>query len=387
MKSGLRSEVFEKFAAIAGVIMNPEVVNWKKSGSKVMGYTCSFVPEELIVAAGMLPFRIRATGSQSAGRADDYFESANICSLIRHTFGKVLNGEYDFIDGTVIGGGCDGNRHILDNWEKSPAKIEFLERIFIPHASSELTAEYFLGQLSGLKTRMEKYFGVTITDEKLWSAIRLCNEIRKFQRELYGLRLLDNPPITGSETVAVIVAGSSMPKEEYRDDLKKLIGELRGAKVPDRKYSARVMIVGPGHDDTSMSDIVENLGGLVVNDLTCFGGKVIFGSINEDGPDPLKAIANYQVLTRPFCPKNLGAHPVINKEVFDKIKAFKVDGVIGQVFLCCETWGGEIFILNKELREAGIPLLRIEREYTDASTGQLMTRVQAFIETISGSAL
>ena len=387
MKSGLDSKMFEKFATIAGSIMNPSVQKWKSDGGKVMGYTCSFVPEELIIAAGMLPFRIRATGSKSAGRADDYFESANICSLIRHTFGKVLTGEYDFIDGAVIGGGCDGNRHILDNWEKSPAKIEFLERIFIPHASNELTAEYFLGQLSGLKARMEKYFGITITDEKLLRAIRLCNEIRELQRELYSLRLLENPPITGSETVAVIVAGSSMPKEEYRDELKMLIGELRGAKVPDRKYAARVMIVGPGHDDTSMSDIVEDLGGLVVNDLTCFGGKVIFGSISEDASNPLKAIADYQVLTRPFCPKNLGAHPVINKELFDKIKEFKVDGVIGQIFLCCETWGGEIYILNKELREAGIPLLRIEREYTADSTGQLRTRVQAFIETISGGAL
>ena len=387
MKSGLNSKVFEKFAAIADSIINPSVQKWKSDGGKVMGYTCSFVPEELIVAAGMLPFRIRATGSQSAGRADDYFESANICSLIRHTFNKILTGEYDFIDGAVIGGGCDGNRHILDNWEKSPAKIPFLERIFIPHASNELTAEYFLGQLSVLRARMEKYFGVTITDEKLWSAIRLCNEIKELQRELYALRLLDNPPITGSETVAVIIAGSSMPKEEYRDDLKKLLDELRSAKVPEKKYTARVMIVGPGHDDTSMSDFVEDLGGLVVNDLTCFGGKVIFGSINEDGPDPLKAIADYQVLTRPFCPKNLGAHPLINKEVFDKIKAFKVDGVIGQVFLCCETWGGEIFILNKELRDAGIPLLRIERECTADSTGQLRTRVQAFIETISGGAL
>jgi benzoyl-CoA reductase subunit C len=77
MKSGLESVVFEKFVAIAGSIMNPSVQKWKDGGGKVMGYTCSFVPEELIIAAGMLPFRIRATGSVSAGRADDYFESAN----------------------------------------------------------------------------------------------------------------------------------------------------------------------------------------------------------------------------------------------------------------------------------------------------------------------
>ena len=387
MKSGLRSEVFEKLSRIAGAISSPEVMEWKKKGGKVIGYTCSFVPEELFVAAGMLPFRIRATGSQDAGKADDYFEAANVCSLIRHTFGKILSGEYDFIDGAVIGGGCDGGRHILDNWEKSPAKIPFLERIFIPHASNELTAGYFHDQLARLKARMEEHFGIKIGDDKLRDAIRLCNEIRGLQRELYAFRISDNPPITGAETVAAIVAGSSMPKQEYRDDLKKLIGELKAVVVPEKKYTARVMIVGPGHDDASLCDIVESLGGLVVADLTCFGGKVMFGSVKEDGADPLQAIADYQVLIRPFCPKNLGAHPSINKELFAKIKEFKVGGVIGQIFLCCDTWGGEIHILGKELRAAGVPLLRIERECTSDSTGQLQTRVQAFIETISGGAL
>jgi benzoyl-CoA reductase/2-hydroxyglutaryl-CoA dehydratase subunit BcrC/BadD/HgdB len=146
------------------------------------------------------------------------------------------------------------------------------------------------------------------------------------------------------------------------------------------------MIVGPGHDDTSMCDVVEDLGGLVVDDLTCFGGKVIFGAVSEDGPDPLRALADYQVLARPLCPKNLSAHALINKEVLGRVRDLRVDGVIGQVFLCCDTWGGEIYLLNKELREAGTPLLRIERECTSDSTGQLRTRVQAFIETVSGGA-
>ena len=147
------------------------------------------------------------------------------------------------------------------------------------------------------------------------------------------------------------------------------------------------MIVGPGHDDTSICDIVEDLGGVVATDLTCFGGKIIFGEVAESGPDPLQAIADYQVLNRPFCPKNLGAHPFINKEIFGRIKDYKLDGIIGQTFLCCETWSGELYILNKELKEAGVPMLRIEREYASDSSGQLQTRIQAFIETLSGGAL
>ncbi len=387
MKSGLKSGEFEKFSAIADCIMNPSVEAWKKGGGRVMGYTCSFIPEELIIAAGMLPFRIRATGSTGGGLGDDYFNPASICSMIRCTFGKVLAGEYDFINGAIIGGGCDGNRHILDNWRKSPKKMDFLETIFFPHASGEIMSEYFKSELTDIRSKIEQHFGVSITDDNLRGAIKLTNEIRALQRELYDLRKLDNPPITGSETVAVMSAGTSMPKEEYRDDLKALIAELKSATIPDKKYEARLMIVGPGYDETSMCDVVEGLGGLVAADLTCFGGKLVFGGINETEADPLKAIADYQVIVRPLCPKNLNAQTLINKVVFDKIRDLRIDGIIGQNFLCCETWGGALYVLGKELKDAGIPMLRIEREYTADSTGQLRTRLQAFIETISGGAL
>ena len=63
-----------------------------------------------------------------------------------------------------------------------------------------------------------------------------------------------------------------------------------------------------------------------------------------------------------------------------------MDGVIGQTFRCCETWGGELYVLRKELNEAGISMLKIEREYIPDSLGQLQTRVQAFIEMLTGGA-
>ena len=387
MKSGLKSPVFDKFAQAAGTIINPSIQQWQKQGGRVIGYTCSFVPEELFIAAGIVPFRIRGTESKNADLAGDYFEAANICSFVRHCFNQILLGEYSFLDGAVIGGGCDANRHLLDNWAKSSAKLTFLDRIFFPHASGELMSLNFRDQLATLKKKLEVQFDVEITDQKLWAAIKLCNETRALQRELYDLRKAANPPITGAETIAVILAGSSLPKEEYNADLKTLLNELRGVKVPDNKYKVRLMIVGPGYDETSMCDIVEGLGGLVVSDLTCFDGKVIFGSVAESGTDPLQAMANYQVIDRPLCPKNLSAHALINKIIFQTVKDFKVNGVIGQNFLCCETWGGELYLLDKELKESGIPLLRIEREYIPDSLGQLQTRVQAFIETLSGDTL
>ena len=386
LKSGLNSKTFDKFAAIAGSIINPSVEDWKSKGGKVVGYLCSFVPEELFVAAGLMGFRIRGTGSKSIERAGEYFTSCT-CSFVRHCFNHFLLGKYDFLDGAVIGTGCDTNRFIYDNLNNSPVKTPFVYQLLYPHSTSETSAAYFRNQLADMKAKLEQHFSVQITDEKIWGAIKLCNETRDLQRQLYALRQVGNPPISGSETIAVIVAGSSMPKAEYNADLKTLLAELRGVPVKDAKYSARLMMVGSGHDESSLCDIAEELGALVVTDFTCFGGKTIHGSVAESGTDPLQALADYQMLVRPFCPKILGSYPLINKAVIDMIAGYKADGVIGQTFLCCDTWGGGLHALAEDLKVIRKPFMKLEREYVPDSKGQIQTRIQAFIETITGGAL
>ena len=382
MHPGFVSKTFDKLATIASGIANSSIAEWKSHGGAVVGYMCSFVPEEVLIAAGTTAFRIRGTGSKDAVRASEYFTSFT-CSFVRHCFDQILLGEYAFLDGAVIGTGCDTNRMLFDNWNHSPARRPFSYQLIYPHATNAECANYFREQLAKMKAALETHFSVRITDQKLWDAIALCNETRTLQQQLYALRHVESPPITGSETVAVMVAGSSMPKAEYNADLKTLLGELRGAPASDKHYRARLMLVGSGHDDPSICEIAEDLGALVVSDFTCFGGKMICGGVAVSGGDPLQALADYQVLVRPFCPKVLGSHTNIKKAVFDMVAASRADGVVGQNFSCCDTWGGELYSLAAELREAGLPYLKLEREYVPDSKGQLQTRLQALIETIT----
>ncbi len=376
-----RSQVLEKFSRIAGTLVNQPVEEFKNKRGKVIGYFCSFIPEEIFIAAGLLPFRMRGTGSESTERADEYFTSNN-CSFPRHCFSMALLGKYDFLDGIVVGASCDTTRYVYDNWKKSPMKTPFVYLLGFPHVSGEAQAGYYRKKLVNFKSALEEHFNVTITDDKLREAISLCNETRELQRKIYDMRKSDNPPITGSEMVSAMVAGLSMLKEEYNTDLKQLIADLEIMPAQKKEYQARLMVVGSCGDDDIMSGIAEEQGAIVVTDHTCFGGKLKYGSVNEDGSDPLQALANYHVLTRPFCAKVGGAYPLRTKVIIEAAREFKVDGVLGQRLGCCDTWGGELYALKDDLRDAGFPSLMIEREYVPDSQGQLATRVQAFIETI-----
>jgi benzoyl-CoA reductase/2-hydroxyglutaryl-CoA dehydratase subunit BcrC/BadD/HgdB len=239
----------------------------------------------------------------------------------------------------------------------------------------------FSNELKKLKGSLEKQFNVEITDQKIWEAIRLTNETKELQQKLYGLRKLPSPPITGAEVMAVMVAGLSMPKEQYNKDLKVLLDELAGVK-DNKEYRARLMIIGSGNDDSSLSDIIEGLGAIMVTDSTCFGARLMAKTITEDGGDPLNAISKYLVMDVPFCPKTIGAHPQRKQFILDLAKDYKVDGIVGQCFVSCDMWGGELYSLKNELKEIGIPFFWVEREYVPDSVGQLKTRVQAFLETI-----
>ena len=375
------SKTFQELSRVAGTLLNPRVTSWKEGGGKVMGYYCSFVPEEIFVAANLVPFRIRGTGSTGTELADQYYTQVS-CSFARNSFDQALSGEYDFLDGLVVGTSCDTIRHTYENWRHAGLKTPFTHLLHRPHVSGELQVEYYRRQLEKLKCAVEEHFGVPVTDDKLWEAIALCDETRRLQQALYALRRQPVPPISGSETVAVMVAGVSMPKAQYNEALRVLLSELGSVPPNGKPAAARLMIVGCSHDDPTLCQIVESQGGDVVADFTCFGGKTMLETVGPREGDPLLALARYGVIGRPFCPKVGGAHPRRLDAILGMVRDYKVDGVIGQVLVSCDPWGGELFLLKDELREAGVPMLKFEREYLPSSLGQLTTRVQAFLETV-----
>jgi bzd-type benzoyl-CoA reductase N subunit len=380
MVSDIKSEAFKKFTRAASNIRNSAVKQWHKQGGRVVGYFCSFIPEEVIIAAGLLPFRMRGTGSTGTEQSDAYFSQVS-CSFPRHCFNQALVGEFDFLDGLVVGCSCDHLRHIYDNWRHSSIKTPFVHMLNRPHMSGEAMVDFYRSELVSLMEGIEENFKVKFSDEHLWKAIKLCNETRRLQQKLYELRKDKYPPITGAETVMVMVAGTAMPKEDYNKGLKELLDELSQVQRP-KKYAARLMIVGADLDDPFLCNLIEDQGGIVVTDQTCFGTRIMWELVDEADTDPLRSIAKYYVTDRVPCPRTMGELPRRVKFIEDMSREFDVDGVIVEWLVSCDVWSGEHFMLKPLLKEIGIPYLALEREYVPTFTGQLRTRIQAFLEMI-----
>lgn len=377
MESSIRAPAFQIMSEAAASLQNPAIQQWKERGGKVVGYFCSMLPEEMFMAAGLLPLRMRATGSTSPDSGDSYFTNIN-CSFVRHCFSLALEGDFDFLDGVVVINSCDQIRRIYDNWLRQ-IDTPFIEIVALPRKGGPDQVKWFTEEFRRLADRLEEHFGVEITSDALREAIAVTNETRRLQRELYELRKRGRPPVTGAETLAVMVAGTALPKVLYNDLLRELLEEVRDRQVEGR-YRARLMVTGGILDDPSWIAAVEEIGGLVVADTTCFGGRLIACDIDEETGDPMAALAQYYLADRPSCPRMIDTQVKRKDFTVETARAFDCDGIIGEKMMFCDMWQVEQFMLTMDLQEEEIPFLTLEREYVTSGTGQLKTRVQAFIE-------
>lgn len=383
METKLKSNAFQEFAAAAEAIMNPHLRGWLEEGGKAAGYFCSTVPEEILVAAGYLPFRIRGTGSTGTELSDAFFSPIN-CSFPRHAFNQALKGEYDFLDALICINSCDHVRRVYDNWVRNVSATNFATVMSLPRKVGERQVDWYYDEIHLLRKRLQEHLGVEITDDKIRAAIKMQNEIRGLQKRLYELRKGDRPPITGTETLAVMVAGTSLPKETYKELLGELLEDLKAAEG-NGDYRARLMILGSELDDPEYVKIIEDQGGLVVTDSTCYGTRLMWMQVDESETDPVRALARFYVQTRPACPRMYGNQPERIAFTRKMVEEFNVDGIIGERLQFCDNWLVEHYMTKYDLREHGdIPFLQLDREYILSGKGQIKTRVQAFLETMDG---
>jgi len=377
-------EELERFAELGRVTLNPEMRKWKEAGGKIVGYFCTNVPEELFLAAGLMPYRIRAPESRDTSEADRHTTYLN-CTYCRHVVDEALLGKYDFMDGFVGTNGCDQMRRVSDIFravafaEPTTRGAFFQEYVGAPRVPlDDASLAYYRDELVRLKQGLASHFGVEVTDEKLGEAIREVNTSRRLLRELYERRKQGQPPVTGAEALSVTVAYAVTPKKAFREMLRSLLDNLDG-REPAPEHRTRLFLYGSELDDPAWVRIIEDQGGLVVADGICFGARMFWDLVDEDG-DPLEAIAR-RYHQRWSCPRMVD-RARRQERIREVVRDWKADGIVGERIVFCQLWGSEKVMTEMEAREAGLPTLWLEREYLLGGTGQMKTRVQAFLESM-----
>ncbi|MBN1658408.1 MAG: 2-hydroxyacyl-CoA dehydratase [Anaerolineae bacterium] len=339
---------------------------------RAVGYLCSYVPEEMIHAAGLVPVRVRGN-AEPLRQVDAHLQSFT-CALCRSTLDQLLAGKLAFMAGTVFAHTCDALQAQADLWRINAAHDHRVTVVMQPaHLGTPAARPYLVAELARFRDRLGEWAGQPVDDEALHASIVLYDETRRLVQSLGSLR----GRLSAAEAFAVLDAAHVVPRELFNPMLVELLSRLEDAPERQAGRGAGLFLTGALLDEPRLLDVIDDLGAAVVGDDLCTGSRHFFGQVGADG-EPLSALAEYY-LTRPPCPAKY--HPVHDpaRHVVEQARAVQAGGVVFVVEKFCEPHAFDYALSIPALDEARLPHLMLEMEQTP-SLEALRTRLEAFVE-------
>ena len=367
-----------------------ELIEKKKSdGGICLGYTCFHIPEVLLNVDKCFSTRLRAPNTGSIDIAT-YYMSNYTCEYARALLERAIEGGYQFLDALIGVDDCSMMNRSMEHFEI--LKVNDKPNFFVTHTDmpfkiTDYTVEGYRKQMRiRVLDRLTEVFGVDTSDEAIRKAVAEHNEVCRIISEIREMRKQENPVITGYEFHVLNLVTYVCPKSEILPYLQETLEELKKRK-PDKKnpFRARVAIVGSEIDDPNLTKLIEGCGALVVSDRFCFGstpGREVIEL--KDDEDALTQICRHYMEVSE-CARYISDEKVLQRrETSDRLaKEFGAEGIIYEQMKYCDYWGFERALVSHIMHdEYGWPVLSIDRLYNNGNSGQLRTRVQAFVESL-----
>ncbi len=352
---------------------------WKeKNNGKVIGCFCTYVPEEILYAANVLPVRI--LGSHEPHNVTEPHIFAMFCPFCRDCLAQGLLGRYDYLDGITIAQSCLHLRQAFTSWDLH-IPTGFSYYLPMPHnvQNPKRAVPFLRGELEAFKTAVEGWTGTRITNEDLDRGIEIVNANRQAMKAIYETRKGDPPSINGLEAMYMVVSSQFIDKAEHTRIVDDCAKQLNGRK-PRNANGTRLMLLGSENDDSAFIDMVESAGSTVVIDDHCTGTRAFWDEI-EPEEDRLLAIAKRYVNRTP-CPTKDWPQRRRLERILEFAREWNVAGAVVVQQKFCDPHELDIPATRKALEEIGIKTLFLELDVT-VPIGQFKVRVEAFLEMLS----
>ncbi len=369
---------------------NNELIQKAQADGQIcLGYTCFHIPEVLLNVDNCFSTRLRAPNTGSIDIAT-YYMSNYTCEYARALLERAIEGGYQYLDALIGVDACSMMNRSMEHFEILNVNEKpsfFVTHTDMPFKITDYTVEGYRRQMRvRVLDRLTEVFGVDTSDDALRKAVAEHNEMCSIITEIGEMRKAENPIITGYEFHLINLVSYVCPTALILPYLRETLEELK-TREPDAKspFRARVAIVGSEIDDPSLTKLIEGCGALVVSDRYCFGSKPGREVIElNDEEDVLTQICRHYMEVSE-CARYISDEKVLQRrETADRLaKEFHAEGIIYEQMKYCDYWGFERALVSHIMHdEYGWPVLSVDRLYNNGNSGQLRTRVQAFVESL-----
>lgn len=356
----------------------------KDAGQPLVGVYCTFFPTELAMAMDIQTVSLCAFSNETVPDAEASLP-ANLCPLIKSSYGfaRTQKCPYFYFSDLIVGETtCDGKKKMYELLAKEK-DVYVME---LPNCASEGGRRLWISEIRRLKDYLETKFGRTLSEKRLWEAIRQKNEERSAMNRFSRLMALDPPPMRSSELYHVLYGSSyEFDKIGFPEKIDALIARVLGEYHPDSlKRKPRILITGCpiGGDTEKVTEAVEANGGIVVAFENCGGAKPLAALTDTVAADPYEALADRYLGIGCSC---MSPNPNRFRLLDTMIDEYKADGILDVVLHACLTYSIESRKIQRFCTDTkGLPYLAVETDYSPSDIGQLNTRIGAFVELLRG---
>lgn len=357
------------------------VMDLKEQGIPLVGTYCTFMPQEIPMAAGAVVVSLCSTSDETIEEAEKDLPR-NLCPLIKSSygFGKTDKCPYFYFSDLVVGETtCDGKKKMYEYM----ADFKPVHVMQLPNSTADAASRaLWKAEIHRLKEAVEQQFGVPVTEQALREAIVLKNQERRATANFYRVGQLNPPALSGMDILKVVYGAT------FRFDKKALINELNDMAERTRQdwqdgkrleARPRILITGcpiGGAAEKVVRAIEEN-GGWVVGFENCTGAKATERCVEETG-DMYDALTDKYLAIGCSC---ISPNDQRLKLLSEMVEEYQADGVVDVILQACHTYAVESLAIKRHVRDNHhIPYIAIETDYSTSDLGQLSTRVAAFIE-------
>lgn len=360
------------------------LASWKQTHQqRLIAMVGMHIPEEIVHAAGALPVRLPHFGEpivHASFRLQGFF-----CAYARSVLEAGLRGALAFADGIVLNDICHTIRATTGILERESERMPWLRFLWLPPDIGKPQAlAYAVRELEGFRTDLEGVVGHPITDEALWQSIAMYNRQRRLLRRLYQARR-DRPGVLSArEMGAVVTAGMLTQKEDHANRVARLLEMMEGHERQSVRSAVPLVISGSLCEapPDEILGLIEDVGGVVVDDDLFTGSRSFVTDVPEDGGNPLEALARaYLGMVAP-CPTRHRDGWDLGNYLVQMAQHSHARGVVVMIVKYCEPHDYYKPMVERTLEQAGIASLFLETEHEDMEMGQVRTRLQAFVESL-----
>lgn len=359
------------------------LAKYKSQGLKAIGVLPYYAPEELVYAAGMVPFGMWGSNKKTISRAREYCATF-YCTIAQLALEMLLDGTMDELDGIITPTICDTLRPMSQNFRV--AMSEKMSVIFLAHPQNrfdENGIRFTMSQYSHIKKELEKISGKEITAEDMQNAIRVYNESRAERRRFVKNAADHLDVISAVHRSAVLKASWFMKKDEYTALLRELNEELEKAPVFDFQ-GTKIVTSGIICDNPALLSAFDENGIGIVADDVAHESRAFRVDVPEMD-DPLRALAqqfadlDYDVLL--YDPAS--AENRRGEFVADLVKKSGAQGLVLFMQQFCDPEEMEYPYLKKALDANNIPHIKLGIDQQMRDFGQAKTAIQAFADVLA----